>query len=56
VSKDYIPEYTGDKSSGHAYHTYTLTSADETVQFQFQHNVNGRAVYAEGTVDAAIFL
>lgn len=33
VSKDYIPEFTGEKSSGHAYHTYSLTSADKTVQF-----------------------
>lgn len=24
--------------------------------FEFQHNVRGRVVYAEGTVDAAIFL
>lgn len=42
--------------SGHAYHTYRLTSGDGSVQFEFQHNVNGRKVYAEGTVDAAVFL
>lgn len=24
--------------------------------FEFQHNVCGRAIYAEGTVDAALFL
>lgn len=41
---------------GHAYHTYTLTSPDASVQLQFQHNVNGRAIYAEGTVDAVFFL
>jgi len=41
---------------GHAYHTYRLTSPDNTVNFEFQHNVCGRSIYAEGTVDAAIFL
>lgn len=42
--------------SGHAWHTYTLTSADKTVEFEFKHNVNGRDVYALGTLDAALFL
>ena len=42
--------------NGHAFHTYTLTSADGTVQFQLQHNVSGRTVYAEGTADAVKFL
>lgn len=42
--------------TGHAYHTYRLTSGDGSVTFEFQHNVRGRRVYAEGTVDAAIFL
>lgn len=42
--------------SGHAYHTYHLDSADGTVSFEFQHNVRGRQIYAEGTVDAALFL
>merc|ERR1712217_66329 len=32
-----VPE---DSLDGHAWHTYTLTSADDTVQFQFKHNVN----------------
>jgi len=26
------------------------------VSFTFQHNVRGRQIYAEGTVDAALFL
>jgi 4-hydroxy-tetrahydrodipicolinate reductase len=26
------------------------------VRLEFKHNVNGRKVYAEGTVDAAVFL
>ena len=41
---------------GHAYHTYHLDSPDGTVSFEFQHNVCGRTIYAEGTVDAALFL
>jgi 4-hydroxy-tetrahydrodipicolinate reductase len=41
---------------GHAFHTYTLTSPDGSVNFQLQHNVVGRTVYAEGTADAVKFL
>lgn len=41
---------------GHAYHTYALTSPDGMVNFQFQHNVCGRSIYAQGTVDAVLFL
>lgn len=41
---------------GHAFHTYTLTSPDGSVTLEFKHNVCGRDVYAEGTVDAALFL
>lgn len=41
---------------GHAFHTYSLKGADDTVEFQFRHNVCGRRVYAEGTVDAVLFL
>ena len=33
-----------------------LTSGDGNVEFVFQHNVCGRSIYAEGTVDAALFL
>ncbi|SMD04073.1 4-hydroxy-tetrahydrodipicolinate reductase [Desulfocicer vacuolatum DSM 3385] len=42
--------------NGHAWHTYTLTSPDNTVCFEFSHNINGRDVYAQGTMDAAAFL
>jgi 4-hydroxy-tetrahydrodipicolinate reductase len=42
--------------NGHAFHTYSLDSADGSVHFEFQHNVCGRHVYAEGTVDAVSFL
>ena len=41
---------------GHGWHTYTLTSGDKTVRFEFTHNVNGRDVYARGTLDALLFL
>ena len=46
------PEYL----AGHGWHTYTLISADETVKFEFTHNINGREIYAEGTLDAVLFL
>lgn len=42
--------------NGHAWHTYTLTSPDSTVCFEFSHNINGRDIYAQGTMDAAAFL
>lgn len=45
-------EYLG----GHGWHTYTLVSADGTVQFAFTHNISGRDIYAGGTMDAARFL
>lgn len=41
---------------GHGWHTYTLKSKDGSVFFQFTHNVNGREVYALGTIYAIIFL
>lgn len=41
---------------GHAWHTYTLTSADQTVTFAITHNINGRSVYSQGTLDAVTFL
>jgi 4-hydroxy-tetrahydrodipicolinate reductase len=42
--------------AGHAWHTYTLTSGDETVRFEFTHNINGRDIYAQGTLDALQYL
>mmetsp|Transcript_54303 Transcript_54303/g.122126 ORF Transcript_54303/g.122126 Transcript_54303/m.122126 type:complete len:272 (-) Transcript_54303:101-916(-) len=42
--------------TGHAWHTYTLTSSDGSVQFEFKHNVCGRRTYAEGVADAVHFL
>jgi len=41
---------------GHGWHTYSLRSEDNTVFFQFTHNVNGREIYAKGTVDAIHYL
>jgi len=48
-----VPESAMD---GHAFHRYTLTSADGTTQFALEHNVAGRTIYAEGTADAVKFL
>lgn len=48
-----VPE---DALEGHAWHTYTLTSDDGSVQFQFKHNVCGRRTYAEGVADGVMFL
>ena len=48
-----VPE---DAMNGHAFHRYTLTSADGTTQFALEHNVAGRTIYAEGTADAVKFL
>nr|CAB3465075.1 unnamed protein product [Digitaria exilis] len=48
-----VPE---EHIGGHAFHLYHLTSPDDSVSFEFQHNVCGRSIYAEGTIDAAIFL
>jgi len=42
--------------TGHGWHTYALTSGDKTVRFEFTHNVNGRDVYARGTLDAVQYL
>ena len=53
ASKMGVPE---DALTGHAFHTYHLISADGSVNFEFQHNVTGRTIYAEGTVDACYFL
>jgi len=48
-----IPE---EYLSGHGWHTYSLVSGDKTVHFEFTHNINGRDVYAMGTLDALIYL
>jgi 4-hydroxy-tetrahydrodipicolinate reductase len=48
-----VPE---EHLGGHGWHTYTLVSADGTVRFEFTHNVNGREIYAYGTLDALIYL
>ena len=45
-----------DALTGHGWHTYTLKSKDESVLFRFTHNVNGRDVYAAGTIDAIKYL
>jgi len=55
----WVQEYRGVPEqylTGHGWHTYTVISSDETVKFEFTHNVNGRDIYAKGTLDAIIFL
>jgi 4-hydroxy-tetrahydrodipicolinate reductase len=42
--------------TGHGWHTYTLKSPNDSVLFRFTHNVNGRDVYVDGTIDALTFL
>lgn len=42
--------------SGHGWHTYRLVSPDQTVVFEFKHNINGRDIYAGGTIDAVCYL
>ncbi|MBF0225567.1 MAG: dihydrodipicolinate reductase [Desulfobacterales bacterium] len=49
----HIPE---EYLDGHGWHTYTLTSNDGTAQFSFSHNINGRDIYAQGTIDAILYL
>ena len=41
---------------GHGWHTYRLDSEDKTVRFEFSHNVSGRDIYAQGTLDALLYL
>jgi len=48
-----IPE---EYLKGHAWHTYTLTSKDRTSVFTFSHNINGRDIYSDGTLDAVLFI
>lgn len=53
IEKVGVPE---EHINGHAFHLYHLRSPDGTVNFEFQHNVCGRSIYAEGAIDAALFL
>jgi 4-hydroxy-tetrahydrodipicolinate reductase len=48
-----IPE---EHLSGHAFHTYDLFSGDKSSHFSLSHNVLGRNIYSEGTLDAVRFL
>lgn len=41
---------------GHGWHTYTFESLDKLSLFEFTHNINGRDIYAQGTLDAIGFL
>jgi len=42
--------------TGHGWHTYTLESPDKTALFAFTHNINGRDIYVDGTLDAVEYL
>lgn len=48
-----VPEHAID---GHGWHTYKLDSEDRSVHIELVHNVNGREIYADGTVDSIYFL
>ena len=41
---------------GHGWHTYTLKSEEGDILLKFKHNINGRRIYAAGTLDAIRFL
>ncbi|MBU1172534.1 MAG: dihydrodipicolinate reductase [Proteobacteria bacterium] len=41
---------------GHGWHTYTLTDKNATSTFGITHNISGRDIYAEGTLDAVLYL
>jgi len=56
AGKEPIIEMVRDEEYAHAFHTYSLDSADNSVHFEFRHNVCGREIYAEGTADAVEFL
>jgi 4-hydroxy-tetrahydrodipicolinate reductase len=48
-----IPE---EYLKGHGWHTYAFTSPDGSVHFEITHNVNGRDIYAKGTIDSIYYL
>lgn len=41
---------------GHGFHTYKLKSKDGTCEFKFEHNIYGRDIYVNGSLDAVLFL
>jgi 4-hydroxy-tetrahydrodipicolinate reductase len=48
-----VPE---DALGGHGWHSYELMSPDGSVFLKFEHNVNGRSTYIDGTEVAINFL
>ncbi len=48
-----IPE---EHLDGHGWHTYTLDSPDKSARFAITHNISGRDIYAEGTLDGVVYL
>lgn len=48
-----IPEFA---ITGHGWHKYSLLSPDRKVMLGFEHNINGRDTYVDGTLKAVEFL
>ena len=48
-----IPE---EHLGGHGWHSYHVTSSNKSVHIGFVHDVNGRDVYVDGTIEAIRFL
>ncbi len=42
--------------SGHGWHSYYILSKNGNVRFKFEHNVNGRETYVDGTMLAVRFI
>ena len=45
-----------DALGAHAFHTYRISSPDDTLEVQLRHNVCGSQPYADGAIDAALFV
>jgi len=63
ITKERNPEIQQDQwgvpekyLSGHGWHTYTLEAPDKSAFFQFKHNINGRDIYVQGTLDGVLYL
>ena len=48
-----IPE---EHIDGHGWHTYTIKAKDGSSEFGITHNINGRDIYADGTLDAVVYV
>ena len=48
-----VPEHA---LGAHAFHTYRIASSDDNLEVQIRHNVCGSQPYADGAIDAALFV